>query len=67
MALFGRIIVILFALFLATAAGGIAAAIALFGAELRMVGADPVEHVLVLGHCGYLPPASPFSSASCRF
>ncbi len=49
MALFGRIIVILFALFMATAAGGIAAAIALFSAELRLVGADPVEHMLFVG------------------
>ena len=66
MALFGRIIVILFALFLATAAGGIAAAIALFGAELHMVGADPVEHISFWG-TAVLPPASLFSSASCRF
>ena len=44
MALLGRIIVILFALFMATAAGGIAAAIALLGLELHILGPDPVEH-----------------------
>ena len=44
MALLGRLIVILFALFMATAAGGIAAAIALLGLELHMLGPDPVEH-----------------------
>ncbi len=44
MALLGRIIVILFALFMAAAAGGIAAAIALLGLELHMLGPDPVEH-----------------------
>jgi hypothetical protein len=43
-ALLGRIIVILFALFMAAAAGGIAAAIALLGLELHMLGPDPVEH-----------------------
>ena len=46
MVLLGRIIVILFALFLATAAGGIAAAIALLGLELHILGPDPVEHAV---------------------
>ena len=53
MALFGRIIVILFALFMATAAAGIATAIALLGAELHMVGADPVEHVFFWGTAAF--------------
>ncbi len=53
MALLGRIIVILFALFLATIAGGIAAAVALFGAELHMVGADPVEHAFFWGTAAF--------------
>ena len=49
MALLGRIIVILFALFMAALAGGIATVIALLGAELRMLGPDPVEHVFFWG------------------
>jgi hypothetical protein len=49
----GRSIVILFALFMATAAAGIAAAIAMFGAELHMVGADPVEHVFFWGTAAF--------------
>ncbi len=53
MALIGRIIVILFALFMATIAGGIAAAIALLGAELHMVGTDPVEHVFFWGTAAF--------------
>ncbi len=53
MALLGRIIVILFALFMATAAAGIATAIALLGAELHMVGADPVEHVFFWGTAAF--------------
>ncbi len=53
MALLGRIIVILFGLFMATAAAGIAAAIALLGAELHMVGADPVAHVFFWGTAAF--------------
>ena len=53
MALLGRIIVIFFALFMATMAGGIAAAIALLGAELHMVGTDPVEHVFFWGTAAF--------------
>ena len=53
MAFVGRSIVILFALFMATAAAGIAAAIALLGAELHMVGADPVEHVFFWGTAAF--------------
>ena len=53
MALLGRIIVILFALFMATAVAGIATAIALLGAELHMVGADPVEHVFFWGTAAF--------------
>lgn len=53
MALLGRIIVILFALFMATVASGIAAAIALFGAELHMMGADPVEHAFFWGTAAF--------------
>ena len=49
MALLGRIIVILFALFMATVASGIATAIALLGTELHIVGADPIEHVFFWG------------------
>ena len=53
MALLGRIIVIFFALFMATAMAGIATAIALLGAELHMVGADPVEHVFFWGTAAF--------------
>jgi len=49
LALLGRIIVILFALFMATAAGGIAAAIALLGVELHVIGPDPLEHAFFWG------------------
>jgi hypothetical protein len=52
-ALLGRIIVIFFALFMATAMAGIATAIALLGAELHMVGADPVEHVFFWGTAAF--------------
>jgi hypothetical protein len=52
-ALLGRIIVILFALFMATAAGGIAAAIALLGLELHMLGPDPVEHMFFWGTAAF--------------
>jgi hypothetical protein len=57
-ALLGRIIVILFALFMATAAAGIAAAIALLGAELHMLGADPVEHVFFWGTAAFASGAT---------
>lgn len=53
MALLGRIIVIFFALFMATAMAGIATAIALLGAELHMIGADPVEHVFFWGTAAF--------------
>jgi hypothetical protein len=52
-ALLGRIIVILFALFMATAAGGIAAAIALLGLELQLLGPDPVEHAFFWGTAAF--------------
>jgi hypothetical protein len=48
-ALLGRIIVILFALFMAAMAGGIAAAIALLGVELHVIGPDPLEHAFFWG------------------
>ena len=38
---------------MATAAAGIAAAIALLGAELHMVGADPVAHVFFWGTAAF--------------
>ena len=38
---------------MATAMAGIAAAIALLGAELHMVGADPVEHVFFWGTAAF--------------
>jgi hypothetical protein len=53
LALIGRIIVIFFALFMATLAGGIAAAIALLGVELHTVGPDPVGHVLFWGTAAF--------------
>ena len=53
MALLGRIIVILFALFMASAAAGIATAIALLGAELHMVGTDPIEHAFFWGTAAF--------------
>lgn len=53
MALLGRIIVILFALFLATAMAGIAAAIALLGVEFHMLGPDPAEHVFFWGTAAF--------------
>jgi hypothetical protein len=46
MALLGRFVVIAFALFMATIAGGIAAAIALLGVELHTIGPDPVGHAI---------------------
>jgi hypothetical protein len=45
----GRIIVIFFALFMATISGGITAAIALLGLEFHMVGPDPIGHALFWG------------------
>jgi hypothetical protein len=45
----GRIVVILFALFMAAAMAGIAAAVALLGAEMHMLGPDPAEHVFFWG------------------
>jgi hypothetical protein len=53
LAFLGRLIVILFALFMATAAGGIAAAIALLGVELHMIGPDPVEHAFFWGTAAF--------------
>ncbi len=49
MALLGRIIVIIFALFMAAAASGIAAAVALLGVELHMLGPEPVDRVFFWG------------------
>jgi len=45
----GRIVVILFALFMAAAMAGIAAAIALLGVQMHMLGPDPAEHVFFWG------------------
>ena len=49
MAFVGRIVVILFALFMAAAMAGIAAAIALLGVQMHMLGPDPAEHVFFWG------------------
>ena len=53
MALLGRLVVILFALFMATAMAGIAAAIALLGLELHMLGPDPAEHMFFWGTAAF--------------
>jgi hypothetical protein len=52
-AFLGRIIAIVFALFMATAAAGIAAAIALLGMEMHMLGPDPAEHVFFWGTAAF--------------
>jgi hypothetical protein len=52
-AFLGRLIVILFALFMATMASGIATAIALLGAELHMLGSDPIGHVFFWGTAAF--------------
>jgi len=52
-AFLGRIIAIVFALFMATAAAGIAAAIALLGMEMHMLGSDPAEHVFFWGTAAF--------------
>lgn len=49
MAFIGRAIVILFALFVAAAMAGIAAAVALLGLEMHVLGPDPAEHVFFWG------------------
>ena len=49
MAFLGRTIVIIFALFMAALAAGIAAAIALLGVEMQVAGTDPVGHVFFWG------------------
>jgi hypothetical protein len=49
LALLGRIIVILFALFMAALAAGIAAAIALLGVETQVISTDPVANVFFWG------------------
>ncbi len=49
MAFIGRIVVITFALFMATMASGIAVAIALFGVEVHAIGPDPVGHAFFWG------------------
>ena len=53
MPLLGRIIVILFALFMAALAGGIAAAIALLGVEVHVIGPDPLEHAFFWGTAAF--------------
>jgi hypothetical protein len=53
LAFIGRIIVIFFALFMATIAGGIAAAIALLGLELHMVSPDPIGHAFFWGTAAF--------------
>ena len=55
MALLGRIIVIIFALFMAAAASGIAAAVALLGVELHMLGPEPVDRVFFWGTAAVRP------------
>ena len=67
MALLGRIIVILFALFMATAMAGIATAIALLGAELHMIGADPVEHVFFWGTAAFASGVIDEWCGACSF
>ena len=49
MALIGRIFVIMFALFLAALAAGIAAAFAIVGFTLQAAAADPIDQVLFWG------------------
>jgi len=49
MALVGRIVVILFGLFMAAAMAGIAAAIALLGLQLHMLGPEPADHMIFWG------------------
>jgi hypothetical protein len=49
MKLIGRIVVILFALVMASLAAGIATAVALIGVELRMLGPDTAPHVFFWG------------------
>jgi len=53
LALLGRIIIILFGLFMAAMAGGIAAAIALLGIELHVIGPDPLEHAFFWGTAAF--------------
>ena len=53
MALLGRIIVILFGLLMATAMAGIAAAIALLGLEMHLLGPDPAEHIFFWGTAAF--------------
>jgi len=53
LSLLGRIIVILFALFMAALAGGIAAAIALLGVEVHVIGPDPLEHAFFWGTAAF--------------
>ena len=53
MAFLGRVIVICFALFMATLAGGIAAAVALLGLELHVIGPDPVGHAFFWGTAAF--------------
>ena len=53
MAFLGRTIVIIFALFMAALAAGIAAAIALLGIEMQVVGTDPVGHVFFWGTAAF--------------
>jgi hypothetical protein len=58
LAILGRLIVILFGLFMATMAGGIAAAIALLGAELHVIGNGPIEHAFFLGTAAFASSAT---------
>ena len=53
MALIGRIVVILFGLFMATAMAGIAAAIGLLGLEMHMLGPDPADHIIFWGTAAF--------------
>ena len=60
MALLGRFIVILFGLFMATAMAGIAAAIALLGLELHVLGPTPADHVFFWGAAAFASAVTVF-------
>ena len=60
MALLGRFIVILFGLFMATAMAGIAAAVALLGLELHMLGPTPADHFFFWGAAALASAATVF-------
>jgi hypothetical protein len=63
MAFIGRVIVICFALVMATFAGGIAAAILLLGLELHVIGSDPVGHVFFWGTAAFASGVTVFAGS----